>query len=118
IKTGDPWLWPCTGFIVATAVFRSVQMRQYERRRKVAGADDASPWEIKYAIGSIMQALALGVWCFTTFWRSDDTVAHLLCTASTVGYTAAGAGRNYGRPWIVQLHMLCACGPMVAGLIL
>src|SRR5262249_33734652 len=118
VKTGDPWLWPCTGLILATAVFRSVQMHQYERRRTGLTGEDASPWEIKYAFGSILQAIALGAWCFITLYRSDDTVAHLLCTASTVGYTAAGAARNYGRPWLLRLHMFCACGPMVVGLLL
>src|SRR5258706_9452019 len=42
----------------------------------------------------------------------------MLCVAVTVGYTAGGAARNYGRPMIVQLHILCACGPMSLALAL
>src|SRR4029079_12269296 len=31
---------------------------------------------------------------------------------ATVGYTAGGAARNYGRPKLIQYHILLACGPM------
>ena len=58
----------------------------------------------------------LGLWCFVTLLGTDDPVAHMLCTATTIGYTAGGAARNYGRPRIVQWHILCACGPMSVAL--
>ena len=40
----------------------------------------------------------------------------MLCTTVTIGYAAGGAARNYGRPWIVQLHLLFSCGPMSVAL--
>jgi diguanylate cyclase (GGDEF)-like protein/PAS domain S-box-containing protein len=118
IKTGDPWLWPCAVFIVLAGIVRSIQMRKYDSRREAIGEAEARLWEVRYSIGSFLHAASLGVWCFVTLVGSDDPIAHLLCTASTIGYTAAGAGRNYGRPWIVQLHTVLACGPMALGLML
>jgi diguanylate cyclase (GGDEF)-like protein/PAS domain S-box-containing protein len=118
VRTGDPWLWPCAAFIVLTGIVRSVQMRRYEMRKASIGEAEARVWEIRYSMGSFLQAIALGIWCFITLVRSNDPIAHLLCTAVTIGYTAAGAGRNYGRPWIVQLHTVLACVPMALGLML
>ena len=43
---------------------------------------------------------------------TDDPIAHMLCTTVTIAYTGGGAARNYGRPRIVQLHILLSCGPM------
>ena len=118
VKTGDPWLWPCAAFIVLAGIVRSVQMRKYDSRKASIGEAEARIWEVRYSIGSFLHAASLGVWCFVTLVGSNDPIAHLLCTASTIGYTAAGAGRNYGRPWIVQLHTVLACGPMALGLML
>src|ERR1700675_4706722 len=42
----------------------------------------------------------------------------MICVAVSIGYTAGGAARNYGRPKLVQLHILCACGPMSLALAL
>lgn len=118
VKTGDPWLWPCAAFIVLAGLVRSVQMRKYEIRKAAIGEAEARVWEIRYSIGSFLHAASLGLWCVITLLRSDDPIAHLLCTSTTIGYTAAGAGRNYGRPWIVELHTVLACVPMAVGLML
>ncbi len=60
----------------------------------------------------MLYASVLGVWCFLTIFGNDDAVAHMICVAATVGYTAGGAARNYGRPKLIQYHILLACGPM------
>jgi diguanylate cyclase (GGDEF)-like protein len=69
-------------------------------------------------LGGSLYAASLGFWCLVVLVGSDDPVAHMLCTSVTVAYTAAGAGRTYGRPWIAQLQVLLACGPMSLGLLL
>ena len=62
----------------------------------------------RYAIGAMVYAGALGVWCIVTMLGSDDAVAHMICVAVTIGYTAGGAARNYGRPWIIQCPYRCS----------
>jgi diguanylate cyclase (GGDEF)-like protein len=112
LKTGNVLLWPCAVLIVAVGTARAFQMRTYERRTSTLTFEQAKEWEPRYRIGAVLHAAALGLWCFVTILGSDDPVAHMLCVAATVGYTAGGAARNYGRPMIVQLNILFACGPM------
>src|SRR3982075_1412002 len=112
MKTGNVLLWPCALLIVGIGIARAFQMRKYERRTSVLTFDQAKYWEPRYAIGAIIYAGVLGAWCFITILGSDDPIAHMLCVAVTIGYTAGGAARNYGRPKLIQLHILFACGPM------
>jgi diguanylate cyclase (GGDEF)-like protein len=112
LKTGNVLLWPCAVLIVGIGTARAFQMRKYERRTSMLTFEQAKYWEPRYAIGAMIYAAALGAWCFITILGSDDAIAHMLCVAVTIGYTAGGAARNYGRPKLIQLHILLACGPM------
>jgi diguanylate cyclase (GGDEF)-like protein len=66
----------------------------------------------------MVYAGVLGFWCFVTIVGNDDPIAHMVCVAVTIGYTAGGAARNYGRPKLIQYHILLACGPMSLALAL
>jgi diguanylate cyclase (GGDEF)-like protein len=112
LKTGNVLLWPIALLIVGIGTARAFQMRRYERRTQTLTYEQAKDWEPRYRIGAVLQAAVLGIWCFVTILGSDDTIAHMVCVAVSIGYTAGGAARNYGRPAIVQLHILFACGPM------
>jgi diguanylate cyclase (GGDEF)-like protein len=116
LKTGIPWIWPCAILIIVIGTARAFQMRRYERRTERLNFAQAQDWEKRYRLGAVLYASALGLWCVVVLLGSDDAVAHMLCTTVTIGYTAGGAARNYGRPLIVQLHILCACGPMSVAL--
>jgi diguanylate cyclase (GGDEF)-like protein len=118
LKTGNLWLWPCALLIMAIGTARAFQMREYERRTSVLTFEQAAYWEPRYMVGAVLYAGALGLWCMVTILGTEDTVAFMLCVAVTVGYTAGGAARNYGRPTIVQLHILFACAPMSLALAL
>ena len=118
VKTGNEWLWPCAVLIVVIGVLRAVQMRQYDRSKVAINPTDAEERERRYMVGGSVYAGALGLWCWIVLLGSDDPVAHMLCTTVTVAYTAAGSGRTYGRPWIAQLQVLLACGPMSLALVL
>jgi diguanylate cyclase (GGDEF)-like protein len=93
-------------------------MHRYKKRKAALTADDATGWEIRYQIGAMLYAIALGIWCVVALLSSDDAVAHMICLTVTTGYMAAGAGRTYGRPWIFHLQILFACGPMSLALAL
>jgi diguanylate cyclase (GGDEF)-like protein len=118
IKTGNVLLWPIVFLIIAISTARAFQMRKYERRTSVLTYAQAKHWEPRYAIGAIFYAGVLGTWCFITILGSDDPIAHMVCVAVTIGYTAGGAARNYGSPKLIQLHILFACGPMSLALAL
>jgi diguanylate cyclase (GGDEF)-like protein len=118
IKTGNVLLWPCAVLIIGIGTIRAFQMRKYERRTQVLTFEQARHWEPRYAVGAIAYASVLGIWCFLTIYGSDDVIAHMVCVAVTVGYTAGGAARNYGHPKLIQYHILLACGPMSVALML
>jgi diguanylate cyclase (GGDEF)-like protein len=118
VKTGNALLWPCAFLIILIGTIRAIQIGRYVKRRTVLQPDEAAHWERKYMVGGSLYAGALGIWCLIVLIGSDDTVAHMLCTSVTVAYTAAGAGRTYGRPSIAQLQVLLACGPMSLALVL
>ncbi len=118
LKTGNELLWPIAFLIVGIGTVRALQMRKYERRTSVLSYDQAKAWEPRYAVGALAYAAVLGAWCFITILGSNDTIAHMLCVAVTVGYTGGGAARNYGNPRLIQLHILFACGPMSLALLM
>jgi diguanylate cyclase (GGDEF)-like protein len=118
MKTGNVLLWPVALLIVGIGTIRAFQMRKYERRTAVLSYEQARHWEPRYAIGAIVYAGVLGVWCFITIHGNHDTIAHMVCVAVTIAYTGGGAARNYGRPWLVQYHILLACGPLSVALAL
>jgi len=118
LKTGNPWIWPCALAIIVIGTARAFQMRKYERRTEVLTPEQAADLEPRYRIGAVLYAGALGLWCVVVILGSNDPVAHMLCSTVTIGYTAGGAARNYGRPLIVQLHILLACGPMSVALMI
>jgi diguanylate cyclase (GGDEF)-like protein len=99
-------------------LLRAGQMTRYGQRAATLNPVEAEEWERRYMVGGSIYAGALGVWCLMVLLGSNDPVAHMLCTAVTVAYTAAGSGRTYGRPWIAQLQVLLACGPMSVALVL
>ena len=118
MKTGNLLLWPITLAIVGIGTVRAFQMRRYERRTTILTYEQARYWEPRYTVGALSYAAVLGAWCFITIYGSDDTIAHMVCVAVTIGYTAGGAARNYGHPKIIQNHILLACGPMSLALAL
>src|SRR5215204_5704491 len=64
VKTGNAWLWPCVALLVVTGAVRALDTRQYQRQRNsdLAPTEVAS-WEIRYQIGAMLYAAALGLWC-------------------------------------------------------
>jgi diguanylate cyclase (GGDEF)-like protein len=117
-KTGTLLLWPCVVLIIAVGAVRAYDMHAYEGCKSSLTPDTASRWERRYKIGAVLYASALGLWCLVTLLGNDDPVAQMLCLSVTIGYVAAGAGRNYGRPSIAYLQVFFACGPMCLALIL
>ena len=116
LKTGNALLWPCVALLVVTGAVRALDTRQYQKVRGSLSVDGVARWEVRYQIGAMLYAAALGLWCLVAVMGSDDAVAHMIATSVTLCYVAAGGGRTYGRPWIFHVQMLLACGPLTAAL--
>jgi diguanylate cyclase (GGDEF)-like protein len=118
VKTGNPWLWPCVVLLIAIGALRALDTRQYTRRKSELTSQEMANWEIRYQIGAMIYAAALGLWCVLTVLGSNEPEAHLICISVTLCYVAAGSGRTYGRQWIFHAHMLLASGPLTCALAL
>jgi diguanylate cyclase (GGDEF)-like protein len=116
LKSGDHLLWPCAALLIVTGAVRAYDMHRYKSRKCPLDADDAADWEIRYQIGAMFYAAALGIWSAVALMTSNDPVAHMICVSVTTGYMAAGVGRTYGRPWIFHFQIVLACGPMTVAL--
>jgi diguanylate cyclase (GGDEF)-like protein len=117
-KTGVILLWPCAIFIIVVGAARAYDMYAYESSKSALTPETALQWERRYRIGALLYASALGIWCWVTLLAKDDPVAQLLCLSVTIGYIAAGTGRNYGRPSIAHQQVFYACVPMCLALFL
>ncbi len=118
LKTGNVWLWPCVALLVVTGAVRAIDTRRYRRCEATLTAEGVAHWEIRYQVGAMLYAAALGLWCIVAILGSDDAAAHMICTSVTLCYVAAGGGRTYGRPWIFHVQMLLAIGPLTLALLL
>ena len=117
VKTGNVGLWPCVALLVVTGAVRALDTRRYLQRKTILTPDGVARWEIRYQVGAMLYAGALGLWCAVAL-TSNDAVAHMICISVTLCYVAAGGGRTYGRPWIFHVQMLLACGPLTLALAL
>jgi diguanylate cyclase (GGDEF)-like protein len=116
VKTGNMWLWPCVALLVITGAARALDTRHYQRTKAGLTPEGVARWEIRYQIGAMLYAAALGAWCAVAILGSDDPAAHMIATSVTLCYVAAGGGRTYGRPWIFHVQMLLAIGPLTLAL--
>src|SRR5215470_3175492 len=116
LKTGNVWLWPIVALLVVTGAVRALDTRQYQYNKAELSAEGVARWEIRYQLGAMLYAAALGLWCLVAILGSHDAAAHMICTSVTLCYVAAGGGRTYGRPWIFHVQMALAIGPLTLAL--
>jgi diguanylate cyclase (GGDEF)-like protein len=114
--TGDVLIWLCVPLFVVVGLARAFQMYRYKQRNSPLTITEAVIWEKRYQLGAIAYGIALGIWGCAVLLGTDDPAAHMLCTTTVVAYTSAGVGRTFGRPRIFHLHILLACGPLIAAL--
>jgi diguanylate cyclase (GGDEF)-like protein len=110
-KTGSAVLWSCVVFLTIIGISRGADTHWYMKRKSMLTPAEAARWEVRYQVGALLYALALGVWCTVALLTTDDAVVHMISLTVTTGYVSAGVGRTYGRPWIYHLQVALACGP-------
>jgi diguanylate cyclase (GGDEF)-like protein len=118
LKTGENLIWGCVALLILAGLVRVFDWRRYQVRKSALTADEATQWQMRYQIGAMLQASAIGTWGATTFLSSDDAVAHMIALSVITGVVSGGAGRAYGRQWIFQLQAALAFCPIVIALAL
>ena len=87
VKTGNVWLWPCVALLVITGAVRALDTRQYQRTRASLTPERVARWEVRYQIGAMLYAAALGAWCAVAISGSDDPVRS--CSRSAVSSSSS-----------------------------
>jgi hypothetical protein len=75
LKTGEDLIWACVALLTVAGEVRVFDLQRYQTRKSTLAADEAAQWIKRHQIGAMMQAAAIGIWCSTTLWSSDDAVA-------------------------------------------
>ncbi|HEX5779947.1 MAG TPA: EAL domain-containing protein [Xanthobacteraceae bacterium] len=118
-KTGEPLLYLCTLALTAVVMARARGMSAYQRERPlILTGRDASRWEFRYAFGTSVHYVLLGVWCLLAFALTSDTFVQFVSITSTVAYLIGVTGRNFGSSRLVAIQILCAAPLMVLSLLL
>lgn len=118
-KTGEPLLYLCTLALAAVVMARSHGMNAYQRERPlILTGRDAARWEFRYAFGTSVHYVLLGVWCLLAFALTSDTFVQFVSITSTVAYLIGVTGRNFGSSRLVAIQILCAAPLMVISLLL
>jgi len=118
LRIGGDLIWACVALLIVAGAVRAFGLQRYPGRKSTLAAEEAAQRKMRYQIGEMIQAAAIGIWCSTTLLSSDDAVAHMICLSVTTGIVAGGAGRAYGRQWIFQLQVALSFGPTVIALAL
>ena len=118
LKSGDNRIWACVVLLVAAGAIRVFDLQRYLPRKATLTPHEAAQWRKRYLIGAMIQAAAIGIWCFVTLFCSDDTMVHLICLSVATGIVAGGAARAYSRPSIYYVQSLTMFGPAVIALAL
>jgi diguanylate cyclase (GGDEF)-like protein len=118
LKSGDNRIWACVVLLVLAGAIRVFDLQRYLPRKATLTSDEAERWRKRYLIGAMIQAAAIGVWCFVTLLASDDALVHMICLSVATGIVAGGAGRAYARPSIYHVQAAIMFGPAVLALAL
>ncbi|WP_298253798.1 EAL domain-containing protein [Bradyrhizobium sp.] len=118
LKTGQNLIWGCVALLILAGLVRVYDWRRYQARKSTLTADEATQWQMRYQIGAMLQASAIGIWGFVTFVWTGDAVAHMIALSVITGVVSGGAGRAYGRQWIFQVQAALVFCPIVIGMAL
>ena len=86
LKTGNVWLWPIVALLVVTGAVRAIDTRQYQRCKDTLSAAGVARWEVRYQLGAMLYAGALGLWCMVAILGSNDAAAFV--SSSSIVITA------------------------------
>ena len=118
LKSADNRIWACVALLVVAGAIRVFDLQRYLPRKAMLTSDEAARWRKRYLIGAMIQAAAIGIWCFVTLLSSDDALVHMICLSVATGIVAGGAARAYSRPSIYHVQAVIMFGPAVIALAL
>src|SRR6185437_2469009 len=116
LRIGDQWIMANSVAIFAVGMLRVASAFFYKKYKAIDRLVATKLWERAYEYGAWAFAALLGLLSLLTIMQTRDASLQLAVTTMSVGYAAAIAGRNAGRPFIVVGQLTFATLPMAISL--
>ncbi|MGC1696273.1 MAG: hypothetical protein WA743_13505, partial [Pseudolabrys sp.] len=116
LRIGDQWIMANSVAIFAVGMLRVASAFFYKKYKAIDRLVATKLWERAYEYGAWAFAALLGLLSWLTIMETRDASLQLAVTTMSVGYAAAIAGRNAGRPFIVVGQLTFATLPMAISL--
>ena len=116
LRIGDQWIMANSVAIFAVGMLRVASAFFYKKYKAIDKLVATKLWERAYEYGAWAFAALLGLLSWLTIMQTRDASLQLAVTTMSVGYAAAIAGRNAGRPFIVVGQLTFATLPMAISL--
>ncbi|MEQ9662588.1 MAG: EAL domain-containing protein [Parasphingopyxis sp.] len=114
--TGSLAMFACSIVIHVVGVMRIGVALAYAKLDGGHSDTTRRHWETLYELGAWLYASLLGALTFITLRTTQDPLAILMVTTTTIGYAAGVAARNAGRPMIALGQLCLSMLPMSAAL--
>ncbi|SOE16402.1 diguanylate cyclase/phosphodiesterase [Hoeflea halophila] len=116
LRIDDPFYLYAGVALFATWALRTLDMLAFDRLEKSAFTlADTLHWEKRYVAGSLVAAFLLGTVCGHALVMAQDAFAVLAAISVTIATMISVVGRNFGSKLNVDMIILAACLPMMAG---
>ena len=98
---------------------RNLDMMLFDKQDKTKfGLAETLHWEKRYVAGSLIAAFVLGTVCGHALVVAQDPFAELVTISVTLATMISVVGRNFGSRLNVDMIILAACLPILAGLVM
>jgi len=119
LRIDDPFYLYAAIALFATWFVRNLDMMAFDRVDKSTFTlKDTLRWEKRYVAGSLVAAFLLGTVCGHALVMAQDPFAELAAISVTVATMISVVGRNFGSKLNVDMIILAACLPMMAGFVM
>ena len=117
LRIDDPFYLYAALALFIVWIVRNLDMMAFDRLPK---ADfklaDTLHWEKRYVVGSFVTCSILGTICGHALVVAQDPFAELVTVSVTLASMISVVGRNFGSKLNVDMIILAACLPIMAGL--
>lgn len=119
LRLDDPYYLFCAFALFGIWAARMLDMQAFDRCNKETFIlSDTLHWERRYVAGPVAGALVLGIMSAYAMVISRDPFAELVSISITLASMISVVGRNFGSKLNVDMMILAACLPLMAGFLL
>lgn len=118
-RIDDPFYLYASLALFVIWLCRNLDMMRFDRLDKTHfKLQDTLRWEKRYVVGSLVAAFTLGTVCAHSLVVAKDPFAEMVTVSVTLATMISVVGRNFGSRLNVDMIILAACLPMMAGFVM